>query len=54
MSLGLTYSNSMKIAIMDKPSVGASVLHVPRMLHRFGDDWRTNGEDVSGENGLMI
>ena len=50
MSLRLTYSNSIKIAIMDKPSVGASVLHVPRTSHRFEDDWGTNEEVVSEVN----
>jgi hypothetical protein len=48
MSLRLTYSNSIKIAIEEKPSSGASVLHVPRPSHRFGGDWRTNEEVVSG------
>jgi hypothetical protein len=48
MSLGLTYSNSIKIAIKDKPSGGASVLHVPRQSHQFGGDWVTNEEVVSG------
>jgi hypothetical protein len=47
-SLCLTYSNSIKIAIKDKPSGGASVLHVLRPSHRFGGDWVTNEEVVSG------
>jgi hypothetical protein len=48
MSLRLTYSNSIKIAIKDKPSGGASVLYEPRQSHRFGGDWVTNEEVVSG------
>jgi hypothetical protein len=48
MSLHLTYSNSIEIAIKDKPSGGASVLHVSRPSHRFEGDWVTNEEVVSG------
>jgi hypothetical protein len=44
----LTYSNSIKIAIRDKPSGGDSVLHVARPSHHFGGDCVTNEEFVSG------
>jgi hypothetical protein len=48
MSLPLTYSNSIKIVIRDKPSGGDAVLDVARPSHQFGGDWVTNGEVVSG------
>jgi hypothetical protein len=48
MSLRLAYSNSIKNTVTDKPSGGASVLHVPRPSHQFGGDWGTNEEVVSG------
>jgi hypothetical protein len=48
MSPHLTYSNSIKIAIGDKPSGGDSVLHVARPSHQFGGDWVSNEEVDSG------
>jgi hypothetical protein len=48
MSLPLTYSNSIKIVIRDKPSGGDAVLDVARPSYQFGGDWVTNGEVVSG------
>jgi hypothetical protein len=48
MSPNLTYSNSIKIANKGKPSSGDAVLHVARPSHRFGGDWVTNEEVVSG------
>jgi hypothetical protein len=48
MSLPLTYSNSINIANKGKPSGGGAVLNVPRPSHRFGGDWVTNEEVISG------